>query len=85
MDLTGLTALVCPTHFLSLSSFLTQPVLLYFGPETIMPITSVLAAGVGFVLIFWRHVTNTFRAAYRRLFIRKQVSSDSDPNVNTGD
>ena len=28
--------------------------LLYFGPETIMPLASILAAIVGFLLVFWR-------------------------------
>jgi hypothetical protein len=32
----------------------TLIVLLYLGPETIMPLASILAAVLGFLLIFWR-------------------------------
>ena len=70
---------------LTLSSLLNSSVLLYFGPETIMPVTSVLAAAVGVLLIFWRHVTTTVRTGFRRLFIRKQVYTDSDRNLDSGD
>lgn len=35
--------------------------LLYLGPETIMPLTSILAAIVGFVLIFWRLLIKPFK------------------------
>jgi hypothetical protein len=68
-----------------LSSALGTPVLLYLGPETIMPITSVLAAAVGVILIFWRHVTITVRSSFRRLFNRKPVYSDPESSPDTGD
>ena len=32
-----------------------QPVILYFGPETVMPIASALAAIVGVILFAWRY------------------------------
>jgi hypothetical protein len=67
------------------SSLINTPVLLYLGPETIMPITSVLAAVVGVVLIFWRHLTITVRSSFRRLFNRKPVYSDPDSSPDTGD
>ncbi len=43
----------------------------YLGPETMMPIASALAAGVGFILIFWQKVTGVVRRMYRRLFSKK--------------
>lgn len=69
----------------ALSALLNTPVLMYFGPETIMPITSVLAAAVGVVLIFWRHVTLTIRSGFRRLFIRRQAGSRSETRLDSGD
>ena len=38
----------------------TWLVLLYLGPETIMPLASVIAAVLGFLLIFWRYIVNFF-------------------------
>ena len=35
--------------------------LLYLGPETIMPLASILGAIVGFVLIFWRVLVRFFQ------------------------
>lgn len=59
--------------------------MLYLGPETIMPITSALAAAVGVILIFWRHLTITVRNGFRRLLHRKPLYSDSDSNPDIGD
>ena len=41
-------------------------VLLYLGPETIMPLASILAAVLGFVLIFWRWIVNFIKKIFRR-------------------
>ncbi len=35
--------------------------LFYVGPETLLPLTSVLGAIGGLLLIFWRQVTGAFR------------------------
>lgn len=34
---------------------------MYIGPETTMPLASVLAAIAGVLLMFWRKVTGIFR------------------------
>jgi hypothetical protein len=41
-------------------------VLLYLGPESIMPIASIIAALLGFVLIFWRWIINFFKKLFKR-------------------
>jgi hypothetical protein len=39
----------------------------YVGPETTLPLASVLAAVIGFVLLFWRLVRSSVRKTVRRL------------------
>lgn len=36
-------------------------ILLYVGPEVLLPVTSALAAIGGVLMIFWRQVTGLFR------------------------
>jgi hypothetical protein len=38
---------------------------LYLGPETIMPLASVLGAIVGFLLIFWRSILKAVKKVFR--------------------
>ena len=85
MDLLAIGPLVGVAQAFALNSILGSPVLLYFGPETIMPITSVLAAAVGMVLIFWRHIITTLRSTFRKIFIKKQVYTDSSIDRESGD
>jgi hypothetical protein len=40
-------------------------VLLYLGPETIMPVASAVAAVIGFLLIFWRMIVNGVKRTFR--------------------
>jgi hypothetical protein len=40
---------------------------MYIGPETIMPLASVLAAIGGILMMFWRKVTGFTRAVGRRV------------------
>jgi len=39
--------------------------LLYLGPDTIMPLASILAAGLGLLLIVWRHVWRFVKRIYK--------------------
>ena len=39
----------------------------YLGPETLMPLASILAAIVGFFLMFWRLIVKFFKAMYRKM------------------
>ena len=40
----------------------------YIGPETMIPLASVLAAAGGIVLIFWRYVVLVIRRIFRTIF-----------------
>lgn len=39
----------------------------YLGPETLMPLASILAAIAGFFLIFWRLIVKFFKTMYRKI------------------
>ena len=39
----------------------------YLGPETLMPLASLLAAIAGFFLIFWRLIVKFVKALYRKM------------------
>ncbi|NWG07500.1 MAG: hypothetical protein HXY35_12525 [Chloroflexi bacterium] len=39
----------------------------YLGPETLMPLASVLAAIAGFFLMFWRVIVKFFKTTYRKM------------------
>jgi len=39
----------------------------YLGPETIMPLASILAAIAGFFLVFWRVIFKFFKKTIRRM------------------
>ena len=39
----------------------------YLGPETLMPIASVLAAVAGFFLMFWRVILKFAKKTYRKM------------------
>jgi hypothetical protein len=47
------------------------PIVLYIGPDVLMPVASAIAAVVGFLLMFWRRTVAFFKrigAAIGRLF-----------------
>jgi len=50
---------------LSLTTPMRPP--LYLGPDTLLPIASLLAAIAGFFLIFWRLIVKFFKTVYRRV------------------
>lgn len=39
----------------------------YLGPETLMPLASIIAAVAGFFLMFWRVIAKFTKKAYRKL------------------
>ena len=45
---------------------LTRMLILYFGPELVAPVASVLAAVAGMVLMFWQRVKSFVRRAGMR-------------------
>ena len=51
----------------------------YLGPETLMPLASVLAAIAGFFLIFWRLIVKFFKTMYRKIRgLPEEVPPDMD-------
>ena len=46
-------------------------VIAYIGPETVLPLTSALAAIGGVLLMFWQRFVGLLRWLWR-LFVRKQ-------------
>ena len=45
------------------------PMLLgYIGPETMLPLASILAAGVGVILMFWRYIIQLIRRIFGAIF-----------------
>ena len=52
----------------------------YIGPETMLPLASILAAGVGVILMFWRYIIQLIRrmfGAIFRIFHRKKKNVDA--------
>jgi len=39
---------------------------MYFGPETYLPLASVVAGATGLILTFWRRLTGFVRKLFRR-------------------
>lgn len=49
------------------------PIVLYIGPDVLMPVASAIAAVVGFLLMFWKRTVAFFKrvfGAIGRLFRR---------------
>ena len=51
--------------FLSITSGLQ-----YLGPESIMPLASIIAALIGFVLILWRQIFSFLKKTYKYLYYK---------------
>jgi hypothetical protein len=49
--------------------------LLYLGPETVMPLASAIAAVLGFVLIFWRFIMSSVKKMFRAVTGRPAAQS----------
>ena len=55
-------------------------VLLYLGPETIMPLASVIGVVVGFLLVFWRLLLKPFKKIAQFGSNKDSKPSTSDPS-----
>jgi hypothetical protein len=51
-------------------------VFLYVGPETILPLTSALAAGLGILFMLWHRVVGIVRKAWQFCFTKPQPPSE---------
>ena len=45
--------------------------ILYIGPDLLLPFTSAIAAVVGVLLMFWHRLTGWVRSVWRMIFRRK--------------
>lgn len=55
-------------------------VLLYLGPDSMLPLASMLAAVAGFFLIFWRYITKFVKKVFR--WIMRKPEETSPPAVS---
>jgi hypothetical protein len=60
-------------HLLAFEAF----TLAYFGPDTIMPLGSALAAGIGIFLMFWQRGVRFVKSTLRR-FAGSHAQSQGD-------
>ncbi len=61
---------------------------LYLGPDTIMPLASILAAVIGFILLFWRYIVNIIKKIFRRGKASSIVNGEDsliDPDLTGGE
>ena len=58
-------------------SMLGPNIYLYLGPETILPLGSVLAALIGVILIGWRWIFAFFRKLYYKLTGKTPMSEET--------
>jgi hypothetical protein len=53
--------------------------MLYFGPETVVPVGSAIAGAIGVVLMFGRRTVAMVRGTFARLFHRTPKPPKPDP------
>jgi len=47
--------------------------MLYFGPETYLPLASFIAAGIGGLLTFWRRIVGFIRRFFTKMSDRRRA------------
>lgn len=62
-------------------SSLGPGVFLYFGPETILPLASIIAGIIGVILMFWRYLFGMGKKFFKILFKRHEVEPDLGPDL----
>ena len=53
----------------------------YIGPETMLPLASILAAGAGVLLMFWRYIVQGLRRIFGLFLRRKKDINAKDASV----
>lgn len=56
--------------------------LLYFGPEIMMPLASAAAAALGGILMFWRRVVAALKASWRFITGRSALPAEGASSVD---
>jgi hypothetical protein len=54
--------------------------LLYLGPETIMPLASILGAVIGFLLVFWRLLLKPVKKFFGVVSGKNEDEAESSPS-----
>jgi hypothetical protein len=49
----------------------------YIGPETMLPFASILAAGLGVILMFWKYIFRLICRMFGAIFRRKKKNVDA--------
>ena len=49
----------------------------YIGPETMLPFASILAAGLGVILMFWKYIFRLICRMFNAIFRRKKKNVDA--------
>jgi hypothetical protein len=80
MHLSDLILSIVWPLFLPWEPIANPVVFLYFGPETVLPVTSILAAVLGVVLLFWRLLVSRMRKIFRRM----SGHNPAQENANNG-
>jgi hypothetical protein len=58
----------------------------YLGPDTLLPLASILAAIAGFFLIFWRLILKFIKSMYRKIRgLPEEVPPDLDMDESVDD
>jgi hypothetical protein len=60
-------------------------IFLYVGPETILPLTSFLAAIVGILLMVWHRVFGFVRVVWNACFKKSQPSTQSSVSADVAE
>ena len=62
---------------------LLNPVaILYFGPETILPVASFIAGIIGIIMMFGRFILRFIRKSFNRLFGRQKPVVEGDFSID---
>jgi hypothetical protein len=68
----------------SIQSEVSLMLFAYFGPETMMPVASIIAAAAGVVMMFGRSILGFFRKVGRRVWPRSRQKSAVSSGVEEG-
>jgi hypothetical protein len=57
----------------------------YLGPETVLPVATLLATILGVLLIFWRLIVRIIKKPWRWLFRNRRQAISSEPAADLVD
>ena len=75
-----MTALIVQFYLHLYQHQIAAVILLYSGPDQILPLLSILGAIIGFLLIWWQRFTRLVRRAWQAAFKRSVSSNGRQEN-----